>query len=275
MLRRKNKTRIKTASLPTELWLIIFDIVIEEGIIRLDDCDHMTFPHVEASFSSSAPRYQFYDSYWRLRLVCRGFNILLSNQPWQFFSGSWSLPFPISTRALYVDHKTLSIQSLSAEMLTFGRIVSLDVEGVALSYFFLQARVGRAFPNVQRLNLKFVNRPYPPLKGSFWTLLHCLFPCLVTLILLGESRIIVQGVQWKEGDKIIRFERLEILYFSDKVPYLACDFPRLRHASIWGCLLSELKILTRSPHLESLLIRSTYIPKHNIDVISCIRKSAQ
>jgi len=36
MIRRKNnKVRVETVPLPSELWLVIFDIVIEEGIIWL------------------------------------------------------------------------------------------------------------------------------------------------------------------------------------------------------------------------------------------------
>jgi hypothetical protein len=39
---------------------------------------------------------------------------------------------------------------------------------------------------------------------------------------------------------------------------LGCHFPRLRNASIGKCSQKELEILTSSPHLESLLIRSFY-----------------
>jgi len=82
---------------------------------------------------------------------------------------------------------------------------------------------------------------------------------------------VAEEVQLEEGAKVLCFEKLEILYFSTKITYLGCNFPHLRQASIWGCSLPELEILTRSPYLESLLIRSACIHNHNIDVTSCSR----
>jgi hypothetical protein len=274
MFRRKNsKIRVEMPPLPTELWLVIFDIVIEEGIIRLDQCDYTTFPRMASPFSASARCYQFYDSYYRLRLVCRRFNTLLGTRPWQSFSDSSSLPFPIPSRSLYIDLKSLNsphFQRLFAEASSFGRLVSLDVDCGRSPRHFLEASAGRAFPNVQRLVLRVENKPFAASDIPFWMLVNCAFPLLVTFVLLAEEWFVPWEFKWKEGDEMICFERLEILYFRNRAPYLGCHFPRLRHASIWVCDLTELKILTRSPHIESLLMRSApFYP--TIDVTSCLR----
>jgi hypothetical protein len=276
MFRRKTyKTRVKVPPLPSELWLIIFDIVIEEGIVRLDQCDYTTFPHISSSFTTSARSHQFYDSYYRLRLVCRRFNTMLGARPWQSFSDSSSLPFPTTTRSLYLDlKKVLSshFQRLFAETSTFGRLVSLDVNCGRSPFYFFEASAGRAFPNVKRLILKIENMPHWPRDGQFWSLLYSSFPLLVTFVLLAEYWTIPEELEWKEGDEIVCFEWLEILYFHDRVPYLGCHFPHLRHASIWACSSRELQILLRSPHLESLLIRSAFVAGLSIiDVTSCLR----
>jgi hypothetical protein len=274
--RKIYKTRVETPSLPSELWLIIFDIVIENAIIMLNQCDYMTFPHVAPSLSASVHRQPFYDSYRQLRLVCRRFNTLLGARPWEIFSGSSLLPIPSTTRALYLDlyalHKTQGhFQRLLAETPTFRRLVFLDVYCHFSPSQFLRESAGPAFPNLQRLILRFVCWPRSPPMDSFWTLLHWAFPLLVTLALVTEFREIGDELPLAKDAEVVSFEWLEILYFSGTVRYSACLFPRLRHASIWRCSLPELEILIRSPHLESLLIRSAYIPRHNIDVTSCTR----
>jgi hypothetical protein len=72
------------------------------------------------------------------------------------------------------------------------------------------------------------------------------------------------------GDDVVCFEGLEILYFEGQITYWGCHFPRLRHASVLQCSLPELEILTRSRHLESLLIRSYLVDFNSIDVTSCL-----
>ena len=60
-----------------------------------------------------------------------------------------------------------------------------------------------------------------------------------------------------ELDKVVTFERLEILYFGGGIIFSECHFPRLRHASVEMLShQSELEIFQLSSHLECLLIRS-------------------
>jgi hypothetical protein len=276
--RRNNKTRVQTVPLPNELWLIIFDIVIREGIIWLDQCDYTTFPHMRASLSAPTRRYLFYGSYSRLRLVCRRFNTLLGAPPWQAFLNSSLLPFSTTTRALYLDFDGLSkphFQRLCAERLTHGRLVLLDVTcGLSQSSDRLNIsdflRAGRVFRNVQRLTLRLVNGPFSQPEVAFWARLNRAFPFLMTLVILTNYWN-ATGVPRLEDDESIYLERLEIMYFSSAVTYSGCRFPRLRQASVWGCTLSELEILTSSPHLESLLIRAYLDGFSNVDVTSCSR----
>jgi hypothetical protein len=258
------------APLPTELWLIIFDIVIEEGIIWLHPCNHTTFPHIWNSGSSSVSRYRFHDSYYRLRLVCRKFNTVLDARPWQSFSDSSSLPFRITTRVLYLDLEALSkphFQRLLPGTSAYGRLVYLDVtcelsqspDRPNLSEFL---RAGRGFSNVQRLTLRLVNKAYLHSQVSFWTRLNCTFPFLVTLSVVAVNTVV--AIRLEAGDDVPSFEKLEILYLNGEIQYSGCHFPHLRHASVWQCTRRELETLTLSPHLESLLI-NTYLPYHSID----------
>jgi hypothetical protein len=274
--RQKHKTRIEIAPLPIELWLVIFDIVIEEGIIRLDHCDYTTFPHMWAALPSSTSRYQVYDSYWRLRLVCRRFNSMLGTLPYQFFSDSSSLPFPNPTRALYSDLEALSplnFQRLAVGTPTRGRLVYLDVtctlsespDRLSLSEFL---ETGPVFKNVRRVTLRLVIKVFFQSQGAFWTQLNCAFPSLVTLAVVMEGSVAV--ALKSVGNLVVHFQELEILYLKGEITYSGCHFPRLRHASVWRCRRPELELLTRSPHLESLLIR-TYMYSPLIDVTSCLR----
>jgi hypothetical protein len=68
---------VEMAPLPVESWLIIFDMVIEEGIVSLDEYHYMIFPHTGSSFSALTRCYQFYDSH-----LCQRFNSLLGALPW-------------------------------------------------------------------------------------------------------------------------------------------------------------------------------------------------
>jgi hypothetical protein len=195
--------------------------------------------------------------------------------PWHCFSDSSSLPFPINTRALYLDLYRVSkkhFQRLLAETSIFGRLVYLDVkcdlskssDRLNLLEFLCAEPV---FRDAQRLTLRLEDRTYSQPHFSFWTRLHRAFPSLVTLSVVTEHRYGAVGLL---SEEVVRFERLEILHFTGAISYLRCRFPRLRHASVWRCTRTELQILTRSPHLESLLIRSP-LSYHQIDVTSCLR----
>jgi len=277
--RRNYKARIKMIQLPTELWLMIFDIVIAEGIIRVDQCDYTKFPYIQSILSASHLRYQIYDSYYRLRLVCRGFKVVLGAPPLQKWSDSSIFPLSTAIRALILDLEAwlkTDFQLLSAEPLSYGRIVYLDVTCDLISSpdrpnlpDFLSTCAGQALHNVQRLVLRIVNKwDTSHDRKYFWARLHDAFPLLVTLVItrhFWRPKWLTLGV----SGRITSFEWLEILYLGDSIEYLGCDFPRLRHASIQRCNLSELTTLTLSPHLESLLIRSHRTPR--IDLTSCSR----
>jgi hypothetical protein len=271
------KTKVDAVSLPNELWLIILDIVIEEGIIWLDQCDYTTFLHTGSSLTVSARHYRCSNSYWRLRLVCRTFNALLGARPRVYFLGSSLLPLPHTIRALDLALQLLpqpDFQCLLAERPTCARLVYLDVEcyispksnRLNVSDFL---REGRAFCNVQRLTLRLGDGGS---QVSFWTRLHYAFPSLATLAVhTGRgTREPTEELRLEGGDNVVCFERLGILSFSGLITYSGCHFPHLRHASVSGCTQPELEILTRSPDLESLLIWSYLHDLNNIDVASCL-----
>ena len=273
MFRRENQNRrSKKVPLPPELWLLILDIAVEEGIVQLDHCDYTTFPHISSSFLASAPHNESYDSYRRLRLVCWMFNTLLGARPWHPFSDSTSPPWSIPTRVLSFNLGVLSkphLRRLLAEMSTCSRLVFLDVTSDLSMNLSDVSRAGRASPNVRRLTLRLINRKYSRPRVSLWTPLRRAFPSLVTLTVV-TAVISWVTIELEAGDDIVCFDRLEILCFHGNITYQGCHFPRLRHASVWLNRRRGLEILTRSPHLESLLIRSD-LSDSRIDVTSCLR----
>jgi len=160
---RSRRQYMKTMKLPTELLLMIFDIVIEEGIIWVDQCDHTKFPYIQSILSESHNRYRYYDPYYRLRLVCRSFNDILGTP----ISHKWtpSSIFPLSTaiRALILDLEAwpkTGFQLLSVEPPPYRRIIHLDVTCDLSSSSnrpnlsdFLSTCAGQALHNVQHLIL--------------------------------------------------------------------------------------------------------------------------
>jgi len=253
--------------LPAEIWIIIFDMVIEEAIAWLEHCDYTTFPYIHAFISSTYPHHRLYDSYCRLRLVCRRFNALLGDRPAQSFLDSTSLPLPPTTRALYLNLDALYapyFQDLLAEPATCGRLVYLDVTCVVfpilyrtqLAEFFVAA-AGQAFPNVRRLSLRIVKLYWVQQDHEevfFWTRLHRGFPQLGTLAITVDHAhygcLILSEIAWE----VVEFETVETLHLEGTIEYSGCHFPRLRHASIVSTdRFSATHLLKLSPHLESLV----------------------
>jgi hypothetical protein len=109
-----------------------------------------------------------------------------------------------------------------------------------------------------------LNKPYNHHKIAFWGPLHRAFPLLVTLAITTDCtykhRISLGG----END-VVTFENLEILYLDSGVMYSGCHFPRLKHASL-PIGPSELEMVARSPHLESLLVPGLPFPPHSFDL---------
>jgi hypothetical protein len=250
--------------LPTELWIIILDMVIEEGIVRMDQGDHNTFPYDHVFLSPGKDYSRFYGAHHRLRLVCRSFNALLGPQPHCNLDPS-IFPFPMGIRALSIRSVNGILdpvfQQLLADTRRCGRLVCLEVcywlstgsTQPSLLELFSAGEEG-AFPNVQRLTIWIVMTQEKHLELPFWTRLHQGFPQLVTLS-------VVKSLGWVnmegEPDKVITFERLETLFFDGGIRWSGCRFPRLRHASVDMVLTSfQLEIFQRSSHLECLLIRS-------------------
>ena len=261
------------ATLPLEIWIMILDIVIEEDIVRLDRCAHITFSYHREFLSPGLHRYRFYGSYHRLRLVCRSFTAMLGTRPYCDLDTS-SFPFPMSIRALRIVTYDGSFESIFQQLLEdtprCDRLVCLDLSCWAykelgqldLSEFFSSCE-GGAFPAVRRLNIWLHSERHLQRESSFWTRLHRAFPRLVTLF-VGQDfgRLYLDG----ERDKVVIFEQLEILYFGQGIIFSECQFPHLRHASIeMVSNHSEVEIFRLSPHLESLHIRDWIVPS-TIDV---------
>jgi hypothetical protein len=249
------------ATLPPELWMMIFDIVIEEGIIRLDHCDHNTFPYDHVFLSPGQDHHRFYGSYHRLRLVCRSFNALLGTRLYYDLHTS-SFSFPASTKALRIPaygrpHEP-TFQQLLVDASRREQLVCLEVSCYIstssnlpnLSTLF-RAADERALPNIQRLALSLLENNFLHAEFSFWTRLHRAFPNLVTLSIRVDDGYIVLT-----DNTEVTFETLEILRLAGDIGYSDCRFPRLRHISFDDCSNHELETLEHSLQLESLLVRS-------------------
>jgi hypothetical protein len=274
----ENQNSIIAMLLPLELWIVIFDMVIEEGIIRLNQCDYNTFPYDHVFLSPGQDRYRFYGSYCPLRLVCRSFNALLGTQPHCQLHSS-TFPFPTSIRALQItpidEYLEPVFQQLLADTRRCERLVCLDIS------YWLARSSGRpslsdilgagergAFPNVQHLILWIFSNRDEQREISFWIRLQRAFPQLVTLSVTDSH-----GWLNQEGkpDKVVTFERLEILCCGNGIKWSGCHFPRLRHASVYTLWdKSALDVFRASPHLECLLVRSRRA-KFSIDVRSFSR----
>ena len=251
---------------------MIFDLVIKEAIIWPEHCNYTTFPYIQKFLSSNHPHHRFYESYCRLRLVCRNFYALLGDRPSQSFFDSTSLPLPISTRALYLNFAVLQatrFQRLLADPSTCGRLVYLDVT-CALPliprrthlFSFLAATPEEAFPNVQRLSLRIDKASWVPrdyTDYSFWRRLHRAFPLVVTLVITVDQGhygcLILSEMVWEP----VTFERMETLHLEGSIMYSGCHFPRLRHASIFSTdRFLTTHLLKLSPHIESLVAGPTW-----------------
>jgi hypothetical protein len=253
-------------ALPTELWLIIFELVIPEGIIGVDQCDHTTFPYIQSILSAPHIHYHAYDSYYRLRLVCRSFKAILGDPPSQILSPTSIFPLSTTIRALVLDLDAWSrtnFQLPSAELLSCRRIVYLDVTCGLIPNSdhpnlsdFLGACKGRAFHEVQRLTLRIMNNSrFMQYEEKFWFRLHDVFPLLVTLVITHENPN-GEYIMLEAADGVVSFEYLEVLYLGHRVWFAGCRFPRLRHASVWSFSRHSPETFAVSSYLESLLIRS-------------------
>jgi hypothetical protein len=254
------------AMLPLELWIMIFDMVIEEGIIRLDQCDYNTFPRDHMFLSPVPTRDRFYGSYCRLRLVCRSFNALLGTRP-QCKLGISYFPFPMRVRALHVGDPGLPNAPVFRQLLEDAsrceRLVFLNITCSITTEFgetnlpdLFSAGEAGAFPNVNRLTLWILTEHPSEGEISFWTHLHRGFAELVTLSVdTNYGFLYLKG----EPDSVTTFGRLETLYVGLGVSWSGCHFPRLRHASAPTLSVSSVpETFRRSPHLECLLITSRY-----------------
>jgi hypothetical protein len=252
------------ATLPPELWIMIFDIVIEDGIVRLDQCDRDTFPYNYVSLSPGQDRYRFYRSYHRLRLVCRSFNALLGTRPYcDLFTSSF--PLPASIRALRIPAFDGSNEPAFRQLLVDAsrceRLVCLEVfcynstsSNLPNISNLLQAGDGRAFSNVRRLAVSFLENTFLHAEFSFWTRLRRAFPQLVTLFMEVD-----EGYLYLDDNTEVTFETLEILHVAGgtgDIGYSDCRFPRLRHAFLGHCSTHKFETFGHSLQLESLLIRS-------------------
>jgi hypothetical protein len=246
--------------LPPELWIIIFDLVLESGVGLLDLCDPFLVPEVLNRIRNpwrypptGIPAIQ------NLRLVCRNFNALLEPSP---YFAMKHIDTPITrARAVYIkpcEEVQMLFHRLIAEPSKSYRIVILDLPGPEYydsfvpEMFDVLCEHSHSLPSVRNLTLPLGQKVSTvPGVGSFWKRLNNAFPDLVCLVvrcaLLSEY----------PTDSPITFKNLLILDHDNIHPDPLVHFPVLRHAAchstVWYNLYPELISGRRS--LETLLIR--------------------
>ena len=251
------------AILPPELWLIIFDLVIESGVDLLDDCDFLSFPGV-----LNRLRYPWtylpkgIPALRNLRLVCRSWNELLKAPPC-FVMKKPNTPVPGGVRAVYIypcEESQSYLQRILAEPLKSRRIVILDLPGpetfrsrVPFIFDFL-CENSHSLPSVRSLTLGLhVHPPSAPRTPRFWMRLNDAFPHLVALVLRGHLNTLVDNTS-----NPVVFRKLEISDHGMLYPDSSVHFPVLKHAAFDHMYVFQSTGFTGHPLLESLIFRCIF-----------------
>jgi hypothetical protein len=259
--------RSSLGKLPTELWLIILNMVEDSSIIRLERSNLLTFPYKTDYLTRPGHRTDLVISRRKLSLVCRTFHALLVSSP-HYFMGSGEKPIPASTKALYFDdyHRDsngvplLGPQTSICQRLVYINTVCAVTEPAYTGFpitFDILSELSPSLPSIRSLSLRLQHRPRDQIiEISFWLRLSCAFPRLLTLEVNQNSHNNL--FLTKKTDKMASFERLEVLYMDPDMTYTPMLHPNLRHVAIRDSSLSnsQLEALKKPPLLESMLLRA-------------------
>jgi hypothetical protein len=266
-VRSSRPTGPDSLTLPAELWLIIFDIVITTSITLLEHSNSISFPDVDEYLYDPTAHPPIDNSYGQLRLVCRTFNALLGGSPYHFMK-SEEAPIPIATRSFYVPYglaRAGCFGQIIAQPLMCHQLVSMDTpcnfsvfEGRPPIFNLLRENSG-SFPSIRCLTLRLVHHPWEHLSVPFWRTLNNTFPLLCRLFLTSNYQKDIGSALWRQDDGLVTFYALEILHLGYGLRYYSMlHFPRLRHVSLCNCSAFDLTRLALLPLLESALFRSLH-----------------
>ena len=249
-------------TLPPELWLIIFEMVLETDSVA-DHCDHLKLPdvldHVRNPWKYSPLGSPFIRN---SQLVCRKWYLLLKAVPYVVLNKHDS-PVPTGTTAVYIYPSRNSkkcLYRLLSQPERSHQITTLDLPGpehlrsrVPMIFdFFCENAV--SFPNIRNLTL---GLDYFNTIGSgapcFWTRLNNAFFHLTCLVLRG----CLTSTEYPPEGPVI-FQKLQLLDYDRVDPHPNVYFPVLKHVAFDSTHAFTSGYFNNRARLESLILRDRH-----------------
>jgi hypothetical protein len=247
--------------LPLEIWILIIDMLMDPISNPIYDCDYMNFPQIDDSLRHPRLRVVPDDLYWHLRLVCRDFHDIAASPP-RLFMRDGQTHIPRGTKAVYIvaDFEPLRcFEGLLEDPSRSHRISTLDMncadnsEGIS-SFDFL-CKNAHLLRGVRNLALGISTSDEVSLDVGVWEGINEAFPNLVSLVLRPSANGSVAQAEAMGEERKVTFNQLEVLEVDHVPLYLGLTLPLLRHVAL-GCWYQQVvAVLSRSPLLESLLVR--------------------
>lgn len=256
-------------SLPTELWLIIFESLVAISTSPSEYSNSNNFPEVSRHLRSPWDQPLVKNTrLYNLRLVSRSFKALfervMPSFNHHFFEKSALCDIPAGKKALYVSQDVDILHYLPrliSKPATCHQICTLDIYNTSKqnrleeSTFDILCNNASDFPLLQTLSLEPPRTTTGGPFSNFWFRLNDAFPQLTCLV-------VRQWVPSYEGDTDLTFGRLEVLDVNGAPPDSRLHFPSLKHAA-FGCVSSsELASFNGRSRLESLLLKEIVEAHH-------------
>lgn len=249
-----------TTSLPTELWLLIFESIIGSSIGPADFSTYINFPEMIRHLRSPVDNPPLKNvRLYELRLVCRFFKAQIERVLPTFLSYAYmnalKSDIPVGTKALYInqDLNTYTcLQRLLREPFTCYNLSILDISGnyTCDGKSTLAALCGsaNAFPQLRTLIVAGEKNNFDGLQDTFWWDINEAFPHLTCLV-------VRRWVPPNMGGTNIVFQYLHILDVEGKVPDSTLHFPVLKHVAFGDVSSYDIAKFNSRLGLESLLVK--------------------
>jgi hypothetical protein len=245
--------QLAAGQLPPEIWMIIIDMAVESSIIPDEICTYSNLSRLNLYLRIPYKGLPIDQSWANLRLVCGLFKALAGPAPRLYMGRKGVLE---TARDVRISHP-LDVAPCVQQLVKRGpnkRVVALTIpsggrrdlrDGVAQSIL----QYGRSLPNLRILTIALRDVDW----SKAWGNINEAAPSLTSLVVSGEieASFAVSFVV----EKVV-FHHLKMLELHSLLPFVGVEFPALRHVSLDRCSRDDMKVITRWPHLESLLLRT-------------------
>jgi hypothetical protein len=252
-------------SLPPELWLLVFELVIEAYCSPSMPCDYLTFLRIRGYLHLPSMYPPIDEQCCKLRLVCRAFAELLRRYQLVFVMKDDGKGLPPSSKAVYISlyqDGTSSFERIVEEPTRSRRIIAMDVPFKLRHQIYSAQSTGYAKPmsfdllcanatalrGMRHLTLD-TRCVSSKLSSSFWRSLNRAFPELTSLVLRGHNLDSI------EDSGTITFTRVEILDLGSAFSPGMLRFPVLRHFACRMPSENNMAIISTAPVVESIIFR--------------------